>query len=734
MITASVLGSFSARAQPSHNDSPPADRVHGLLWASNEPALFAYRRAVRFALVPTPPQPPIIYGSSADLTEIDRFIVAHWVHAGLAEAAQPPTLCDDATFCRRVYLDLIGIIPTLAEAERFLGDTRPDKRARLVDELLARSADYADHWTPFWEDALGSTNTNNQGGVPSRGNYRAWIRQAFVENRPFDLLAAQLIDTTIPGAQTPTIAEANGRKTRTSYILNETHTMTLQSAAATAQVFMGTAMKCASCHNHFENEEWPQNRFLAFAGMFVGHDLERIRCEKHSGEFVAAQFPFDIPAAPTDLAPDEESRLRRVAQLLVDPTNPRFAKAIVNRLWKRYLGLGLVEPADDFREDVPPSHPELLEWLVYDFMAHDSDLKHTIRRILNSRTYQLTYNPALEDHFDLARKHDPRLFRSPTLRRLTAEQIVDSILVATTQKLEPKQRLYLKNESTALSRALAKPASRNEIATARADDLAVVQSLELLNGEEFAREVYASPLAAASTEPDRPRAERTFKAALTRAPSAAELDALTEYLHSAADRAALPTKLPDATLLDDDLPEGSQPTGKWEWHEATSGTVVQGRRARTQSSKKHIQHYVMNLPRTPVEPNDTISFRVFLDPDDPPRQIMIQFNDGVGYDGGWPHRAFWGSDEIPFGQLNTQSRLRMGDLPKPGEWVTLNIPALDLGFTPGLAIVGMSFDQVAGTVHWDAVSITRGEPTAPDQALGDILWSLFASPEFQYIH
>ncbi len=434
---------------------------------------------------------------------------------------------------------MIGVIPTIEESDRFLADAGPDKRARLIDELLARDQDYADHWTPFWEDALGSSNVQLQGGVPTRGNYRKWINDSFKANKPFDIFAAQLIDTEMPGAKKPETAEANGRKSRVSYIRNESHTDTLQSAAAVAQVFMGTGMKCASCHSHFENDEWPQRRFLGFAGLFGPHDLELIRCEKKSGEFVAAKFAFDLPGAPTAVPADEPARLRRAAQLLTDPENPRFAKAIVNRLWKRYMGLGLFEPVDDFRLNVPPSHPELLEWLAYDFMTHEYDLKHTIRLILNSNTYQAVYDPALEDHFDIAKKTDPRYFRSPTLRRLTAEQVVDSLRVAATQKLDPETRLYHQDRSTALSRALGKPASRNEISTLRPDDNAVVQALELLNGEEFNAIIYSSAILQESVEaqastraPSPPRHEsvtaadtfepitRLYRAVFTRPPRA----------------------------------------------------------------------------------------------------------------------------------------------------------------------------------------------------------------------
>ena len=178
---------------------------------------------------------------------------------------------------------------------------------------------------------------------------------------------------------------------------------------------MGTEMKCASCHNHFLNKEWPQARFLAFAGMFATNDLEVIRCEKQSGQFVAAKFPFDLPGAPEAVPQPIDERLHRVAQLLIDPTNPRFAKTIVNRLWKRYLGLGLFEPQDDFRLDQPPTNPELLAWLADDFMRHGYDLKHSIRLILTSRTYQLRYDPALEDHFDVNQPQQARYYRSPSL-------------------------------------------------------------------------------------------------------------------------------------------------------------------------------------------------------------------------------------------------------------------------------------------------------------------------------
>jgi hypothetical protein len=730
--------------------SPPAvvipANIKELLYNSSDLEVFKIRREARLAEIAAPPGPEADPHDAA-AGEIDRFISQAWRNAGLAQGETPPPLCDDAAFLRRVYLDVIGVIPTIEESERFFADDRADKRGLLIDELLARDGDYADHWTPFWEDALGSSNVLQQGGVPTRGNYREWIHDAFRENRAFDVFAAQLIDTEMPGAKKPEIAEANSKKSRVSYIRNETHTDTLQSAAAVAQVFMGTGMKCASCHSHFENEEWPQKRFLAFAGLFGPHDLELIRCEEKSGEFVPARFAFDLPGTPTATPEDEQGRLRRAAQLLTDPQNPRFAKAIVNRLWKRYMGLGLFEPVDDFRLNVPPSHPELLEWLAYDFMSHGYDIKHTMRLILNSRTYQTAYDPSLEDHFDIAKKTEPRYFRSPTLRRLTAEQVVDSIRVAASQRLDPEVRLFHIDRSTALSRALGKPASRNEISTLRPDDNAVVQALELLNGEEFNGLIYSSAILASAAESIRERENanagdeavvRLYRAAFTRLPREDELAVARAFLLASVPSHIAPAPARDITLIDDDTPPSARLTGEWNW---VTSPVSKGKRAHQQTvsratgreARATAQHYAVASSGSPVSPLDTLYVDVYLDPIDPPREVMIQWNDGTMDDGGWPHRAYWGEDLVRFGRGADLVRERIGELPETGRWVHLEVPAAQVGFTTNGRIVGMSFDQYGGTVTFDNAGLVHRDAGPEYQALGDLLWALASSPEFHYV-
>jgi len=533
-----VVRSWIEQGAP--DDTPQASEIadkdkllNAALFSENAEQLLVLRRAMRLAYVSKPASPP---QADPDYTNpIDQFILAKWVQANLPEAKQRPHLCGDTEFLRRAYLDVIGVIPTIDEAKAFLADTAPNKREKLIDSLLARNADYAANWTPFWEEAIASTDTGVVGGIVRHGDYQKWIYQNFVTNKPYDVMVAELIDPTMPGFRKTKPEKQNGDVyLYPSYVLNADHDQTIQTAANTAQVFLGTSMKCASCHNHFLNREWPQARFLEFASLFASSNLEVVRCEAHTGKYVQAKFPFDLPGVPKDVPLDINSRLHRLAQILTDPTDERFSKTIVNRLWKRYVGLGLFEPADDFRADRQPSHPELLAWLAYDFMQNGYDLKHTIRLILTSRTYQLQYDPKLEDHFDVAKPAEPRYFRSPTLRRLTAEELLDSIQIASTQQLDSSERLYRQRKSTDLTRALGRPAAHNEVSTGRPDDVAIVQALELLNGEEFHERVYGAQILQNS-----PGVDRLYWAVFNRAPTENERQLAEKFVGSKPSQEAL---------------------------------------------------------------------------------------------------------------------------------------------------------------------------------------------------
>jgi uncharacterized membrane protein len=507
----------------------------------DEDALRRVTREMRVASLPPAPAPPAIGGVAHP---IDAFIAGQLTAAGLE---YPAEVCSDETFVRRVYLDVLGVIPSPAEIEAFVGDGGAGHRERLIDALLDQTTGYAAHWVPFWEDALCSTpntisdpqKSKKDATLGEHGHYADWIFDSFKKNRPFDLWVSELFDARMPGHQK-------------DYVLRWVQMEVLQSAANAAQVFLGTSMKCASCHNHFSNPEWTQSRFFELAGFFSTDDLEVVRCEKHTGRYISPKFVFDLPGMDLDAPPGLEARSARLAQLMVDPLNPRFAKTLVNRLWQRFLGEGLYEPIDDLREDRRASHPELLEWLAQDFMRNGFDVKHTMRLILTSQTYQRPFRADWVEEFAPEHPDAPRYFRSPHLRRLTAEQMLDSARKALGRAWDGDARTFRAAELSPLPLALGRAATRNEVSTKRPADPAVLQSLELMNGREFHDLVYASPVVEtigrelAAQGASRSLADRIYLGVLSRRSSDDEARTTMEYL----DRARQETAFTPASNVD----------------------------------------------------------------------------------------------------------------------------------------------------------------------------------------
>ncbi len=649
-----------------------------------EPALITRRRQ-RLGRVPKPAGPG----------DIDAYIRARSPHGRVA------ALCDDPTFIRRVHLDLIGVIPTIAEAREFANNTATDKRGRLIDRLLDRSEDYAANWRPFWEDALASVAYNSLGGIPTNGDFRDWISRNFRDNRPYDVMVAELLDPAMPGHPARTV-EFGDRTRVISFIRNDSQPAALMSAANVGQVFLGMRLKCASCHDHMENAAWPQSRFLAFAGLFGGRDMEQIRCERSMQRTIPASFPFPLSGAPNTVPLDARGRAHYAATLLTDPVNPRFSQTIVNRLWKRYLGLGLYEPADDFREDRQAVNPELLEWLAYDLMEYGFDLKHTIRRILNSRTYQAAYDPKLADSS----------FLSPQLRRLTAEQFLDSARVAVSQRFNPRLRLYQDESSSALSRSLGRPAMRNEVSTARPADVAVVQALELLNGNDLHHLIYSGDwLEKAAQEPDDgAKIEALYWAVLSRPPRAGELALGVRSLRELS-RVGATALQRDIVWMDDALPESARPLAKkdfrqWEWIE---DPAAHGNVHRHAGDGQH--GFELADPPLRIDPGDTLYGEVWLDPRKPPTEIGLTLSDGVH-----TYEVTWQGDRLP----------------TPGVWRRLEATAEQLG-AAARAVNGARFRQTGGVAHWDRLGVRKKRLDPKTAPLGDIAWALINSPEFHYV-
>jgi hypothetical protein len=319
------------------------------------------------------------------------------------------------------------------------------------------------------------------------------------------------------------------------------------------------------------------------------------------------------------------------------------------------------------------------------------------------------------------------------LRRLTAEQVIDSIHKATAQSWDG-HRLYRDTASTALTRALGRSPVRNEISTCRPDDVAVVQSLELLNGPDLYQFVYDGEiLDELASQTDREKVvQELYWTILNRAATAPEIKLGLAYLKDNAPAQSPSAKgLEDVVWIDDDLPAGAKPNGDaWRWVEGPAFPVFSGKRAHLNSasvSTAQQQHFVNDLPPLTCELRDKLYAYVYLQPTNLPVEIMLQW-----FQGDWEHRAFWGEDKIPYGAPGP-SRLHVGPLPTAGEWVRLEVPVKDLGLNSGEPITGISFDQSGGEVYWDKAGLAR-HPRDPKTApLGDVLWALVVSPEFQYI-
>jgi Protein of unknown function (DUF1553)/Protein of unknown function (DUF1549) len=428
------------------------------------------RQRADLATLPKPPAPP-----SGPGQPIDRFLAVS------PEKRPPllPSLIDDGAFARRVYLDVVGLLPSVEQLERFQRDVSPHKRADLVDRLLADDDAYAEHWMTFWNDLLRNDEQTNIDGL--RKPITPWLYVSLRANKPLDLFVAELLN--------PRNAVSDGYLKGVNWRgrVNASQAPEVQAAQNVSQVFLASSLKCASCHDSFINS-WKLKQAYGLAAFFTSQNPEMHRCDKGTGEVIAPEFLFP-GLGSLEPGADLEARHRAVARMVTRPKNPRFAKTMVNRLWKRLLGRGLFEPVDDFDSQSPNS--ALLEWLAYDFMGHDYDAKHTLRQILLSRVYQ---SPVAEDNLPRKGEEPPPLL-GPTERRLTSEQYLDAIAQVTgywpspqVMKVvvsNPNIRAWRYKKPDSLALALGRP-NREQVCTERNQESTVLQALELINGDALA--------------------------------------------------------------------------------------------------------------------------------------------------------------------------------------------------------------------------------------------------------
>ena len=364
------------------------------------------------------------------LSEYEVSSLKKWIENGAdwATAAQsvklPPRL-DDAAFLRRLSLDTIGIFPTANEIHEFYLDTSEDRIERRVKAWLQHPR-HADHWTSYWQDVLAENPRLVKGKLNNTGPFRWWIYEALRDKLPFDQFVSELV--ALGGS--PLEGGASGFKVAT-----ENDVPAAAKAHVIATAFLGTEMKCARCHDAPYHQS-KQKDLFALAAMFEGKALKvpisssvpntffkrigdresKVKVTLDSGTPVKPAWPFGSLSGKGPEDPRE-----RLAWELTRPENRRFAQVIVNRVWKRYFGQGFVEPASDW-EGNEPSHPELLDYLARDFVAYGYDIDRLSTLILTSEAYRR------EATLDAT---EERFFEAPMKRRLSAEQLVDSLFAAT---------------------------------------------------------------------------------------------------------------------------------------------------------------------------------------------------------------------------------------------------------------------------------------------------------------
>jgi hypothetical protein len=445
----------------------------------------------------------------------------------------------DGVFARRVWLDLAGLLPPADELERFVADASPAKREQLVDRLLDDREAYAEHWLTFWSDMLRNAYRGTGFIDGGRKTITQWLYTSLYDNKPYDQFCRELISP-VPGSE----GFIKGIKWRGT--VNASQRQEMQAAQNVAQIFLGTNLKCASCHDSFVNH-WRLTDSYNLAAVFADGPLELHRCDKPAGKQAEPQFIY-AELGKIDAAAAKPERMKQLAAIATSAENGRFARTMVNRLWAHLFGRGIVEPVDDMEQQ--PFSADLLDWLAADFAAHQYDLKHTLRMICTSRTYQM---PAVGADGSDATKRGQFVFRGPLIRRMSAEQFIDSISALTGTDAGQREadlpkpatsektlvRSVLTNDDP-LNRALGRP-NREQVVTQRESVATTLQALELTNGEILANKLKrgATNLIGQSAGDAEQVVQRLYLAAFGRKPTEEERTVALELIGSPIDSAGV---------------------------------------------------------------------------------------------------------------------------------------------------------------------------------------------------
>jgi mono/diheme cytochrome c family protein len=511
----------------------------GLKW--DEGVSFA--RAEPLNLKPRSPSMPA--ARARNTNPIDRFLEPYFA----ANKTRPAKPVEDRMFARRAYLDVLGLLPPRDELKAFVADKNPDKRAKLVQRLLANNRNYAVQWLSFWNDMLRNDYRGTGYIDGGRKQITQWLYTALEENRPYDQFVAQLINP---------IPESEGFVKGIVWrgVVNASQTPQMQAAQNISQVFMGVNLKCASCHDSFIND-WTLADAYGLAGIYNEGPLEMVHCDKATGKVAPIKFIYP-QLGEIDPKAEKPERLKQLSDLITQRNDGRLSRTLVNRLWQKFFGRGLVEPVDDMEKAA--WNQDLLDWLAEDFAAHSYDVKHTIELMLTSRAYQLPAVAAAE------RDAAEYVFRGPQVRRMSAEQFRDAVGVVTGiwyDKAAPRI-IHADGKTNNFSevRAALVPAdslqvnlgrpNREQVVTARSSVATTLQALELTNGAELAalvrrgsQHILAEGKPGSSVE----LIDRLYGTALGRKPNTAEAKLAKELIGEPAQQSGLEDMMWALTML-----------------------------------------------------------------------------------------------------------------------------------------------------------------------------------------
>lgn len=377
------------------------------LWIKNG-AHWSDRALNVFPEAPLALSKPVLPEDGSEDHPVDKLINAYFEQNGV----DWPEIINDKRFLRRAYLDIIGLLPEPKRIVQFVNDKNPDKRGKLIDELLNDHHNYTQHWLSFWNDLLRNDYSGTGFITGGRKQITDWLYKSLEENKPYDLMIRELVNPT---------EESEGfiKGIQWRGVVNASQRTEMQAAQNIGQSLMGINVKCASCHNSFVSNLTLEQSY-GFASVFSDSTMELNRCDKPLGKMAKVNFLY------TELGSVEaatlKERLLLLSKVMVKPENGRLYRTITNRIWKRLMGRGIIEPVDVM--DNAPWDIALLDWLAADFIDSGYDLQHLMKMIMTSKTYQLP-TTGYEKPEDI--KSDHYVFNGPIIRRMSAEQFSDAV-------------------------------------------------------------------------------------------------------------------------------------------------------------------------------------------------------------------------------------------------------------------------------------------------------------------